>query len=255
MTSQNRRDGTPFAKPSQTTTSVSLAPILFLLLASVMLAAVPPSAGAQVPPGGPRAQGPAPPPRGLTITGEVKNYVPVTEEMLRNPPPGDWLMARRNYQAWSHSPLTEITRQNVKDLRLAWSWSMTEGAANQPMPLVHNGVMYLVNALGVVQALVRGEIVKEGGSEVERGDALCSDQAQRLAWVPTRLGHVAASDEVHREQRVDSHRVVQRHHTERPVTRQVAVLERLADPTGTVGCVGAGHALGTTGRSRRVEEE
>ena len=47
------------------------------------------------------------------------------------PPAGDWLMARRNYQAWSHSPLTEITRANVKDLRLAWSWSMNEGGANQ----------------------------------------------------------------------------------------------------------------------------
>ena len=57
---------------------------------------------------------------GLTVTGEVKNYVPVTDEMLRNPDPGDWLMARRNYQAWSYSPLTQITRDNVKDLRLAW---------------------------------------------------------------------------------------------------------------------------------------
>ena len=43
-------------------------------------------------------------------TGEVKNYVPVTDAMLKNPPPGDWLMARRNYQAWSYSPLEEITR-------------------------------------------------------------------------------------------------------------------------------------------------
>ena len=45
-------------------------------------------------------------PTGLLVTGEVKNYVPVTDEMLRNPDPGDWLMIRRNYQAWSYSPLT-----------------------------------------------------------------------------------------------------------------------------------------------------
>ena len=50
-----------------------------------------------------------PPGRGLTVAGEVPNYVPVTDAMLRNPPAGDWLMIRRNYQAWSHSPLTEIT--------------------------------------------------------------------------------------------------------------------------------------------------
>lgn len=109
-----------------------------------------------------RAQGP-PPPRGLSVAGEVKNFVPVTDEMLRNPPPGDWLMARRNYQAWSYSPLAEITRANVKDLRLAWSWSMNEAGANQPMPLVHNGVMYLVNTTNIVQALdaATGDLIWE----------------------------------------------------------------------------------------------
>src|ERR1700681_3679734 len=68
----------------------------------------------------------APVARGLTVTGEVKSYVPVTDAMLRNPPPGDWLMARRNYQASSYSPLSEITRDHVKDLKLGWIWSMRE---------------------------------------------------------------------------------------------------------------------------------
>ena len=70
-----------------------------------------------------------PPSRGLSVAGEVKNYVPVTDAMLRNPDPGDWLMARRNYQAWSYSPLEQITRTNVKDLRLVWSWAMNEAGA------------------------------------------------------------------------------------------------------------------------------
>ena len=47
-------------------------------------------------------------PLGLTVSGSVRNYVPVTDEMLRNQDPADWLMARRNYQAWSHTPLTQI---------------------------------------------------------------------------------------------------------------------------------------------------
>ena len=89
---------------------------------------------------------------GLTIEGEVPNYVPVTDEMLRNPDPGDWLMARRNYQGWSYSPLTQLTRDNVRELELAWVWPMNEGAANEPMPLVHNGVVYLTNTMNVVQA-------------------------------------------------------------------------------------------------------
>jgi alcohol dehydrogenase (cytochrome c) len=102
-----------------------------------------------------RGRGGAPAARlGVTVAGEVKNYVPVTDAMLRNPDPGDWLMARRNYQAWSYSPLNEITRGNAKDLKLAWVWPMADGAgANQPMPLVHNGVMYLINTPNIVQAL------------------------------------------------------------------------------------------------------
>ena len=98
--------------------------------------------------------GSARPARGVTFTGEVKNYVPVTETMLRNQPAGDWLMARRNYQAWSYSPLNEITRDNVKDLKLAWVWSMREGlGANQPTPIVHNGIIYLYNPGNTIQAL------------------------------------------------------------------------------------------------------
>jgi glucose dehydrogenase len=65
----------------------------------------------------------------VTVAGEVKNYVPVTDAMLRNPDPGDWLMARRNYQAWSYSPLTEITKSNAKDLKLAWVWPMNDATA------------------------------------------------------------------------------------------------------------------------------
>ena len=109
-------------------------------------------AAARPAPAGPAGRAAAAPPRGLTVTGEVKNYVPVTDAMLRNPDPGDWLMARRNYQAWSYSPLTEITSKNVKDLKLAWTWAMNESGANQPMPLVHNGIMYLANTGNTMQA-------------------------------------------------------------------------------------------------------
>lgn len=122
------------------------------------------TAAAPAPAAGPgaRPQGP-PPSRGHSVRGEVMNFTPVTDAMLRNPPPGDWLMARRNYQAWSYSPLAEITRDNVKGLRLAWSWAMNEAGANQPMPLVHNGVMYLANTANMMQALdaATGELIWE----------------------------------------------------------------------------------------------
>ena len=130
----------PGAQPLTATTSAALGSI-----ATGAPPAAPAAPGAPAAPAAPAApEAPASvAPRGLTVTGEVKDFRPVTEEMLRNPPPGDWLMMRRNYQAWSHSPLTEITTANVKDLRLAWVWSMNEGGANQPTPLVHDGIMYL----------------------------------------------------------------------------------------------------------------
>src|SRR5205085_11605798 len=93
------------------------------------------------------------PARGLTVEGEVKNYLPVTAEMLRQPDPSDWLMIRGNYQAWSYSPLTQITNRNVSDLRLAWVWAMNDGGASEPTPIVHNGIIYLSNTSNTVQAL------------------------------------------------------------------------------------------------------
>ena len=91
--------------------------------------------------------------RGVTVRGEVKNYVPVTPEMLKNPPPGDWLIFRRNYLGWSYSPLDQITSNNVQDLKLAWVWAMNDTGANQTTPIVHNGVMYLASPSNIVQAI------------------------------------------------------------------------------------------------------
>jgi alcohol dehydrogenase (cytochrome c) len=107
-----------------------------------------PAAGA----GGGRGRGAAPP-VGVTVAGEVKNYVPVTDAMLRTPEAGDWLMIRRDYHASNYSPLNQITTDNVRDLRLQWVWAMNEGGANQPAPIVHNGIIYLNNPGNVMQAI------------------------------------------------------------------------------------------------------
>jgi len=90
---------------------------------------------------------------GLTIKGDITNLSPVTDEMLRNPSPDDWLMLRGNYEAWSYSPLTEINRDNVGELRLQWAWGLLGGGRNEPAPIVHDGVLYIVNMANLVQAL------------------------------------------------------------------------------------------------------
>jgi alcohol dehydrogenase (cytochrome c) len=116
-------------------------------------------------------------PIGLTVEGTVADFVPVTDAMLRQPAPGDWLMIRRDYSATSYSPLTEITPENADSLRLAWIWPMHDGGTNQPAPLAYNGTIYLANTGGIVQALdgATGELIWEyhTGNEVSpRGLAL-----------------------------------------------------------------------------------
>ena len=138
--------------------------------------------------------------KGLTVTGEVKNYVPVTDAMLKNPDAGDWLMIRRNYKAWSHSPLTQITNTNVKDLQLVWTWAMNEGGANEPTPIVHNGIMFLANTSNIVQALDArsGELIWEnrigptisGGLGAIRSLALYADKV----YLATTDEHLVALD-------------------------------------------------------------
>ena len=139
-------------------------------------------------------------PRGLTVEGEVKNYVPVTDAMLRNPDPADWLMIRRDYKASSFSPLNQITTQNVNDLRLVWSWAMQDGSplGNEPAPIVHNGVLYVNNAGGVLQALdaKTGELIWENrygtnaGAPAMRGITIYGDNV----FVTSGEAHLIAFD-------------------------------------------------------------
>lgn len=103
-------------------------------------------------------------PSGLTVSGEVKTYTPVTDEMLTHPSENDWLMHRGNYQAWSHSRLKQITAANVGSLQLRWVWSMDEGGRQQMNPLIHDGTMFVSNnRTNAVQALnaKTGELIWE----------------------------------------------------------------------------------------------
>jgi hypothetical protein len=76
--------------------------------------------------------------------------VPVTDAMLKAPPAADWLTWRRTYDNLSYSPLDQITRKNVHNLTVAWSWSLPVGP-NEITPLVHDGVLF-VNSANRVQA-------------------------------------------------------------------------------------------------------
>ena len=88
----------------------------------------------------------------LTVADLMRDFVPVTDEMLRNPDPADWPMMRANYYAHSYSALDQINAGNVGGLQLEWVWNMNEGGS-EPAPIAYDGVIYLINPGDVIQAL------------------------------------------------------------------------------------------------------
>ena len=82
----------------------------------------------------------------------LDDFVPVTDAMLREPPPENWIGFRNGYALWGYSSLDQIDAGNVDELRLAWSRAMRHGY-QEVEPIVHDGVMFLANVEDVVQAL------------------------------------------------------------------------------------------------------
>ena len=92
------------------------------------------------------------PPAAGSGAAQTADFVPVTDAMLRDPAPGDWLMWRRTLDGWGYSPLDQIDRGNVGDLRMVWSRSLTAGS-QQGTPLAYGGTLYMPNPNDVLQAI------------------------------------------------------------------------------------------------------
>ncbi|MYN68231.1 MAG: PQQ-binding-like beta-propeller repeat protein [Acidobacteria bacterium] len=84
-----------------------------------------------------------------------RDFTPVSDAVLQDPDPADWLNWRRTLDGWGYSPLDQVDQDNVGDLRLVWSWGLEPGVS-QTTPIVHDGVMYIANPGNVVQALDAG---------------------------------------------------------------------------------------------------
>jgi PQQ-dependent dehydrogenase (methanol/ethanol family) len=79
-------------------------------------------------------------------------FAPVTDQMLENPDPADWLNWRRTLNSWGHSPLNQINKQNVSKLKMVWTRGMGPGV-QEATPLVYKGVMYLPNPMDLLHAI------------------------------------------------------------------------------------------------------
>ncbi len=90
------------------------------------------------------------------------DVTPVTDAMLLNPPPSEWLMWRRTYNVHGFSPLDQINRNNVRELQTAWSWQVAPNTV-EDTPLEHDGVLYVYGAGDHLQALdaTNGELLWE----------------------------------------------------------------------------------------------
>ena len=90
------------------------------------------------------------------------DFVPVTDAMLQDPAPGDWLMWRRTLDGWGYSPLDHVDRENVGELRLVWTRALSAGS-QQGTPLAYGGVLYMPNPRDVIQAIdaVTGDLLWE----------------------------------------------------------------------------------------------
>ena len=95
----------------------------------------------------------------LATTGPVTaqsstdtEFVPVTDAMLQNPADGDWLMWRRTLDGWGYSPLEQIDRDNVGDLRMVWTRALAQGA-QQGTPIAYGGTLFMPNPNDMIQAI------------------------------------------------------------------------------------------------------
>ncbi len=109
--------------------------------------------------------------------------------------PQNWLMMNGDYASTRYSKLTQINRDNVKNLRMVWALALggmqdigQNGPENEVNPLIDNGFMYTTDGWGTVYKIDardpnRGEFVwisdsgvrHEGNVPRTRGIALWED--------------------------------------------------------------------------------
>ena len=134
----------------------------------------------------------------LTITSASAQYkMTVNRDRLINAQnePQNWLMMNGDYGSKRYSKLTQINRDNVKNLRLVWALALggmqdvgQNGPENEVNPLIDNGFMYTTDGWGTVYKIDarnpnKGEFVwitdpgvrHEGNVSRTRGIALWED--------------------------------------------------------------------------------
>src|SRR5579871_1531260 len=79
----------------------------------------------------------------LALTSSRKMFAQgADEQMLEHPPADSWPGYHGDYSGRRHTPLTQITPQNVKNLTLAWAFQTDQSAPIKSSPLLVDGILY-----------------------------------------------------------------------------------------------------------------
>jgi alcohol dehydrogenase (cytochrome c) len=140
---------------------------------------------------------------GLTLAIVPALAAEVTADRLVNADkePGNWLMNHRTYDAQRYSPLDQINKANVSNLRLAYAVAIGGSSVNENLeatPLAEDGFLYVVDQLGVLYKIDgrSGEIgriiwrMDPGQEKVplsNRGAALWGNLVVTVANYPPRM--------------------------------------------------------------------
>ena len=132
---------------------------------------------------------------------QVREFKPVTDAMLQNPDPSDWLNWRRTLDGWGYSPLDQINTENAHQLQLTWSVIIGPGLS-APTPIVYNGIMYVTHPAGTLQALdaVSGDVVWDYTKQFETAKHNYPPRMRSMAiygrnvYLATADAHIVALD-------------------------------------------------------------
>ena len=113
----------------------------------------------------------------LMAQGEAGN-TPVTVQQIRDglKDPTKWLTYGGNYAAHRHSPLTQITPDNVGKLQAQWTFQTDTLGKFEATPLVIDGIIYATGPEDIgwaIDARTGRQIWRYRRDEASRGIACC----------------------------------------------------------------------------------
>ncbi|MEC7621193.1 MAG: PQQ-dependent dehydrogenase, methanol/ethanol family [Pseudomonadota bacterium] len=88
----------------------------------------------------------------LSFSSVINASLVVNQTALINPK-GEWLNHGRTYKEQRYSPLTDINKNNVNELDLAWSFKFDTARGMEATPILHDGVLYVSTGWSHVHAI------------------------------------------------------------------------------------------------------